>query len=286
MHYDYGQFDGKKPRKVKMVFNAPKEEKKLSKDILESGMNMVPYPSDKQKIKLRPAMEDGTIPGFPCRLIINGRSNSGKSSVVINMLTKPCMYGKNASGKHFYDEIYMFSPTAGVLDDLVKHLLDHTPLEKKNVYNEFDQSKLKEIMSVQKELVDEKNADKAPKVLIILDDIQTDQKFLKSKTCKELFLQGRHYNCSTFLCGQSWTQTPRMLRMQASHVFVFPCSDSEHEIIGKEFAPTKNKGGRAIMNEMLDYCLDKQYHFMFINMEHPIQSRYRHNLTEILKPNI
>ena len=51
-------------------------------------------PTDKSKVPLRKCMVDGILPKFPFSMMISGRSGSGKTNVLLNILTKDNMYNK------------------------------------------------------------------------------------------------------------------------------------------------------------------------------------------------
>ena len=64
-------------------------------------------PTDKSKIPLRACQKDCIIPKAPFSLMISGRSGSGKTNVLINILTNKDLL------KDYFHYIVVFSPTAG-----------------------------------------------------------------------------------------------------------------------------------------------------------------------------
>jgi hypothetical protein len=255
--------------------------KKMPNEIKNiKDLSIIPFPTAKTKIGQRKLMEDHVLPTHPSSVIINGKSGSGKSQLIINMLCRGDMYGFDKDNKHYFDEIYFFSPTAGKMDDLCEHLLDYTCLKEENIYNEFDENKLNEILENQKNEINEKGIEKAKKILILLDDIQQDQKFLRSKTILKIFTTNRHYNSSVFLCGQSFTKTPRACRLQANNIMFFAGSKSETDKIVEEYAPPKLS--KRDFNDLIDQVLDEPYNFLHINMREPWKTRYRKNLNTLI----
>ena len=264
-----------------------KKKKQLSKENLGAGLKIVAFDTNKSKIPQRPNMKNGIIPKHPGRVIFNGRSGSGKSNLIVSLLARPEFYGErkekgHRQPKHYFEEIYLFSPTAGDMDDLPQHLLQHTPLIKKHIFKTFDEDMLFKIMDKQQSIMKNKGGiDKAPKVLVILDDIQSNRRFLRSDAILKIFLMGRHFGISVWLAGQAFNLTPRSCRLQASNVMIFPLTGSEGEVLKKEFKPSgmSNKDWQT----MLKHVLSGRHDFLHINMMDHVKTRFRKNLDELLE---
>lgn len=260
--YDYDNF---------ITFKDKKKKIKLPDEILKSGLKINALPTEKSKIKQRPLMEQNVIGKHPCRALFVGKSNSGKSNLMINMLVKKEMYAG------FFDEIYLISPTANILDDLPKYLnLPHD-----RVHNELDPTIIEKIMDNQINKIEEKGLEKSPKILIILDDIQASPTFMRSNGLTALFTQGRHYNISTFCCIQQYKKLPKVARLQCSNVFFFPSSLSEVDALVEDFTPplmSKND-----FKDMVKFATFQPYNFMHINCFCQFKDRYRKNLDTILE---
>lgn len=257
------------------------KKKELPREIKNlNSLKIVPFKTSKDKIKQRQIMIDKVIPSHPSSVIINGKSGSGKSNLLVNLLCRPEFYGCSPN-KHYFDEIFLFSPTAGKMDDLCSHLINYTPLTQENIFNEFDQKKLISVLQEQKSDIEEKGIAKSRKLLILLDDIQADQAFLRSKAILKLFTMNRHYNTSTWLCGQSFTKTPRACRLQANNIFYFAGSQSETQKIIEEFSPPRLT--KRDFEDLINEALDDQYNFLHINMRSAWRDRYRKNLDVLLR---
>ena len=83
------------------------ESKDYSIDVIETL---------KSKIPQRRAAKDQIMPRYPFSMMITGSSGSGKTNLMINILTKMNLYGK------YFHKIIVFSPTAGSTDDMYKQL--------------------------------------------------------------------------------------------------------------------------------------------------------------------
>ena len=117
----------------------PKQPKgyKIPKEIKNANpLQIVPYKTNKKKIKLTPMMQADIIPRHASAVIFNGKSGSGKSNLMINLLTRPHFY------KGYFDLTFLFSPTANS-DDLPQYL----NLPKKRLFSRFDTKVLDHIIA-------------------------------------------------------------------------------------------------------------------------------------------
>src|SRR5881628_912243 len=104
----------------------------------EYDLEIRPLSTAKHNIPQRPLMEQNVIPRHPSSVIFNGSSNSGKTTLLLTLLTRDDFL------KDYFDEIHVFSPTGGS-DDLYEHL----DIPKKNIHVELDVDDLEEIMEKQ-----------------------------------------------------------------------------------------------------------------------------------------
>lgn len=254
----------------------------LPKEAKNAGLSIIGYPTNKSKIKQRPTMKENIIPSHASSCIFNGKSGSGKSMLLVNLMSRPEFYGpdlRTARGKKglgYFDIVVLFSPTANGGDDLVRFL----KLPESRIFTEFDQTILDNIISTQKQIISSKGLEKSPKILIIMEDIQSDTKFMNSKAFLKCFIMCRHLNISTFLLGQSWTKTPRAARLQANNIFYFPGSLSEEKLLAQEFTPPKMTERQ--FRDLIGYATDGPHSFLHINMRGPMRERFRKKLDEIL----
>lgn len=248
---------------------APEEKCKPVPKEFRQGLRIGALPSNKSKIKQRQNMIDGVIPSHASAVIFSGKSGSGKSNLMISLLTRANFY------KGYFDKIYLFSPTAHGGDDLV------TYIKPDEVETEFDIKKLEKIISDQAAVIADKGILASPKILFMFDDIQSDMRFMNSKAFLRCFIQCRHLNISTWLGGQSWTKTPRACRLQANNIMFFPGSQSEVTLMVQEFAPpglSKNQ-----FCELINHATAEPFNFLHINMRQPPATRFRKNLDTLLR---
>ena len=242
----------------------------------EDGNDLIikPYKVKSNKIKINKAMEDNIIPSHPFRLLLTGASASGKSQVVLNLMKKKNFY------KGYFDIIFLISATCNK-DDTQK-LLNINP---SNTCENLDYKAplfLEHIFKTQDSIIKENKGDisKAPKVLIILDDIISSKLFLNSPQYKQLLIAGRHSGISSITLSQKYNAIPRINRLNMSDIMLFPSSLSELDIISDEYCPP-NTSKKDFLS-LMQYATGEKYSFLYINMKSPVDSRYRKKLDTVL----
>lgn len=212
------------------------------------------------------------IPPLGSSVIISGKSGSGKSTLLANLILDKRFY------KGWFDEIFLFSPTANG-DDIQKQL----EIPKNHVFTDLDEAPelLEVILRAQSTALEKTTADKAKQYAIIFDDVIGDTKFMNTKEFTKCFYQVRHICCTTFICTQHFTRVPRICRLQANFIMYFRGSMSETEILVEEFAPpnmTKNEFRQMVV----DTTSENDYDFLTINMKVGWETRFRHNLGDVI----
>jgi hypothetical protein len=234
-------------------------------------LKIAPVKTKKSLVKQRPLMENHTIPRHPSSVLFNGRSGSGKSVLIHNLLAKPQFY------KDYFDLIYLFS---GAPDDLFDDL--DIPENRTFTDDSTWENKLSTILSKQKDTVKKRGIDKAPKVLILYEDIQNHQKFMRrSKWFLKTFIANRHYGVSTWITSQSFTKTPRACRINCNNLFIFRGTQGEIRLIIDEYCPddlTKKE-----FQQLVAQANGTRYHFLHINNRCQASERFRHNLDSVLE---
>lgn len=249
---------------------------------------------DEPEIKQPP--HAGIIPKAHFRWILSGPSKSGKSNLAKWSLDN---YYKNPSNpnKSWFDKIYLLSPTAH-LDFMWANLkgLEHkdrisrpTPetLTKilnsqiKKITGSSSESALKNISS--KTLSRKKQS--ADKVLVIFDDAIAESKLINSPEFLKIFIQGRHYGISSMVMTQSYMRVPRSIRLQSTHLSMFPSRATEIDRVYLEFGPkSMNKNE---FQEMIQYAIKPQdgdeFPFVHIDAFAPEKTRFRRNFTHTLE---
>jgi len=253
--------------KQEVKHTKPRVQPRLNRELPDSNtLDIIPYKIDKNEIKLPPMMVNDTIPRHPFRMLNSGASGSGKSMLVLNLLKR-----RNFM-ENFFDDIFLFSPTAR--GDQIQILLELDPDHICDDLSDSGIEQLDYIFNKQNELIETMGYLKAPKILIIFDDIISSQRFMNSNVFKKFFVQGRHISASVIVNTQKYHAIPRTMRLQATDIAFFPSSQSEVSRIAEEYCPP-SKSVKQFTN-LIDYATNEPYNFLYINTR--ARRKYRKNL--------
>lgn len=227
-------------------------------------------PTSKTNIPQCQGAMDGVVFKHPFRLYIVGASGSGKSNLLLNLMSRAEFY----SG--YFDEVFVISPTANELDD--SYAILNLPPER---FFQPNVEVLSVIESIQKKNIEKKGIERAPKILIILDDIISYKKFTGSKQLLKMFVMGRHYGISLCLLSQAWHRVPKSIRLNMSSCIFFKGSQKEADTVCEEYCvPGYSK---KQMLKMIHEATRAKYSFLCIDLHKSIEDgRYRRGLTENL----
>ena len=246
------------------------KQKEIEQDEEEDNRN--PYEikvkqTNKEGLEQPQGVDDGILPTMPCGILIIGRSGSGKTQCLVNMMSN-----KNILGDYF-DLIYLFTDT-----NPDQELIADLKLKKKNIIVDFDEEKVKSIMTKAENTIEKDCFKNAPKIMLLFDDILSNQKFLKSKTLTKLATANRHYNISYIFCSQYYKKLPPVVRTNARYYIIFPSSMSEVEKIADELTPPQMSKKKFI--NYLQHATAKKYSFMSINAnsEEPLRRGFENIL--------
>lgn len=259
------------------------EKNPISED--ESNpLKIKPLKTNKSKIKINSMMESHVIPKHPSSVMFCGKSGSGKTMLLLNLLTNKQFYGS------YFDLIFLFSETAkSGGDDLYKeHCGANSPchIPEDHIFepNAEGLAQLDHIIKTQKKIVKQKGLDYAPKILVLFDDIAHSYKFLASRQYLLLHIANRHLNISTFSLTQSYVKIPRSCRCQVSAIaFFHGGTNTERTRLSEEHTPSGWDEKRFL--GMINHACSSKYSFLFINKHDDEKTRYRKNLDTVLQLN-
>ena len=236
-------------------------------------------------------MEKILYPSHPCRCIITGPSNVGKSFFLTNLILNII---------NEYDKIYIYSPSLHqeLYQKLIKCFSNHIPIHIiPNILNETD------IDIVIGEIVNNKDFEKSNieietfdnieelgypeeyeiNSIIILDDL--NEKEMNDSRVQAMFKRSRHNNLSIFIISQDYDELPkRTIRANGNIYHIFKPNN---------FLDVRNiYQDKASMDMTLDefkyltsICWNEKYQPLTIDMTRDkYTGRYRLGLNSIFIP--
>ena len=236
------------------------------------SLKIVPLKTSKDKIKQPPLAEQGMIPKINSSTIFSGRSGSGKSVCMANLLTRDEFL------KGWFDQCYLISPT-GSSDDIQKQM----GIPKDNVFTDVMEGieTVEEVLNDNRAIIEQVGADKAPKILLVYDDCVGDRDLMRHPMFIKSFIACRHYNCTTMICTQSYTRVPRVCRIQATNSIIFAASQDEVKIISETYCPARYS--KREFAEIVNHATKDPYSFMYVNWAAQPSERYRKNFDTMLE---
>jgi len=237
-------------------------------------------PTTKTKIKQRPHAEAGVIPRHPKVSLFNGSQGSGKTTLLVNLIKDKRFYG---GPKNYFDKIILFTNSD---DDMYDDLIEKGIIDENHIKFNPDEADVQKLIDFQNAIIKSKgNVAKAPKILVIFEDIVSNRKLMGSKPFLECFVRPRHLNFSVWLLTQYLPIVPKPLRMQADHLFSFRGNRAEVEILEDEYTTPGccRRCFRKLVHNATRAEEGDEFPFIHIKTgEHPEQ-RFRRNLDTIGK---
>ncbi len=217
-------------------------------------INRINYDVPNPKLQRRYKWLDKALPPPPIRMMISGSSGSGKSTVLLNMMNKKDGYGTVFKTKH----IILFDGTFGLDPKLVENL----DIDKVNIFTEYDETVILDIFNQQKGIFNMYGEEKLDDVLIIFEDLASQNVFKNDRIFKKLAYEGRHLHISFIILTQKYNDIPTAIRRNCNmFVIMKPANYSEYDIIVDEMADKKRK---LKFHKMLDYVFAEPYNFIII----------------------
>lgn len=201
-----------------------------------------------------------------------GATGSGKTVAICNLL-------QNRMLGSIYDLIYVFcmSPCTMLKDNCKK-------IKDENIFiNDVEGENLRELIQKQEAYIDNNSFEKAPHILLIMDDVISSKKFMNNPDLAKLAFQGTHLKFSTWILSQDYHSLPKKIRMNAHAFLLF------HGVKEKEIDSFTDEHQSCFMNRkdfisMVKHAIEQPYSFLFFNCTNPNKRiAYRKNFKEILR---
>ena len=214
-----------------------------------------PIKTDKSNIEQPEAVKKGILPSLPSSYLFVGRSGSGKSTNVANLLTNPDLLGG------YFNYIAVFSDVA--CDDVLRNALK---LPNENYITKFDEKSIDAFLTKMESNIAEMGLAKASKeykICLLFDDILSRQKFLKSNTMRKLITANRHFLVSVVILSQYLKSIPPVIRQNISGLVFYPSSLMEIEKLSEENAEPNTSKKEFI--KLVQHATSTKHSFLFIN---------------------
>ena len=218
----------------------------------------------------QPRIGADVVPSVPCRIILSAPSGSGKTILLVDMLTR--IYAG------CFERIYVFSPSIH-LDSVWTVVKDYSskilgvPPEEETFFDSWDEGKLSEILSTQKAVVKHQKEEKATRIysiIVVVDDFADDGRVMASRSgsggsaINTLLTRGRHIFCSCLLSSQKQKAIGSIARINAQALIIFRLrSKMELDAIIEEVS---NFYPKNILLEMYNMATREPYSFWYINL--------------------
>lgn len=191
------------------------------------------------------------FPNLHSFVVFTGASRSGKTSMIINLLTDRRLYNK------VFENVFVIMPQSSI-NSMKKNIFDG--LEEHKVYNDLSPEALENIIDCL-EVYSEENENS----LIIMDDVTSS---LKNKNVQKLLsmiiANRRHLKCSIWVAMQWYNSMPLNLRKQINVLVMWqPKNYKELRNISEEMTKYEPDEFRMIA----DYCFDKRFNWMLVNRD-------------------
>jgi len=205
------------------------------------------------------------------RLLINGRSGSGKSNMLVNLLLNDNYPYKNLFDG---DNIYLFSPE--ILGDRKLSILkEELDIDDSNCFEELDDELLDDLYDGLVEDYKEKISDKEKpnNVLIVIDDFSSSGAMSSKRFNKvgKIFCNGRKFLISIVVLQQSYLHTNKTIRENATGLILFNTSQKALETIEADNNYLKSK--KQFLNMFRDNVKEAR-DFLVINYSNPFKELY------------
>lgn len=188
----------------------------------------------------------------------------GKTTLLLNVFKTR---QKDGGLKKYFDNIFMFSPTAKN-DDKTKKFVEELDKEDK-FYDEFNEANGSEVIDKIKQFNsefedDEDNAGKEPRNCIIFDDCMADlpKSFEKTGGLNRLIIQARHNKTWCIFLVQRYVACNRVIRSQSDLISFWKCDNSrELQALYDDVNIDKDA-----LKKFYDFATDKPNDFLHINL--------------------
>ena len=206
---------------------------------------------------------------LPFRIALIGRSGSGKTNVLINLLDKE-MYGKDFKK----DDIYIITGSLST-DDKIKNYVKKRNIPLENLYNgykEDEMSELYNILSTNYKISISENS-KPAHSLVIFDDISFSGALNDTRNgiMDKFACNSRKFLVSMISTAQKYTQLSTCIRENLTGLICASCSDRQLDIISEDF---NYSGCKKTFRMMFRDLTNNKFTFFICNLSNKKKDIY------------
>lgn len=183
-----------------------------------------------------------------------GKSGSGKTNLLINLLNKNRKNGIRQGYKKVFHDIIIVSPSLRSFNDSI---FDDISDEKK-----FDELNIDTLEFI--DVFTQANTEEKKNTLVIFDDVGSSLKHGENERLLGLLTQKfRHIRTTFWFLTQKYRDLPTKLRANLSAIYLFrPVSLKELDAVYDELLGFNKK----YLKSFIDFVFDKKFNFLYINL--------------------
>jgi len=240
---------------------------------MEFSLEKANYEIEAIKFNVDGKFNDKIKPPFPNSsffLTIIGKPGSGKTNLLVNMLTNKNIY------KRVFDKVLLVMPKNSI-KSLKNNIFEDLPESQQ--FNELSPDVFEAIKQFRAEFdeIDEEKRTRSKNMLLILDDVTAQLKEKENqKLLIELSTNRRHLKLSIILISQYLRAIPRCVRSQTTTLVYFkPANELDNNIVRDEYINLP----KETFNNLMRFVFQNQHDFLFVDKNN--ESYYK-NLNKII----
>ena len=206
---------------------------------------------------------------LPFRLILTGKTGSGKGGIITNICLNENYHYKNVFKGN---RIFIFAPSP-YADEKMKVIIEEKQIEDTNIFSDIEELEEVYEMLVEdfKERMDED--EEAEMSLIIVDDLSFSGKLAnRFNALAKVYCNSRKFLISIITTNQAYTQIAKNIRLQSSGMIIFQTTNKELENIEAE--NNFLQGGKKAFYKMFRDNVKEKHDFLCINYSNNYDNLY------------
>jgi hypothetical protein len=221
------------------------------------------------------------LPSLPCRGILIGPSNSGKSTVMSSMILD-----------HYrgcFARIYIMSPSIfldSVWDPVKEYIRNEMKVKdtEKCYFDEWDPEALQRVLTEHTAVVKtcKERGKQCHGALFVIDDFADDERLHtagRSNILNQLFVRGRHSFASCWVSSQRLHSISTPVKVNTQFYIILPLrSAKEKESLFETLTAVHSM---KTLEKLYQTATSKDHSFLYVNLKNPVEffSNFTHRLS-------